>query len=335
MIRFMNILSGVQWETSFILQFQQSPSWLQYIMEIFTFMGYPQAYMLVIAVIYWAFDRKLGMRMAVFLPFCAVTNSLLKQAFHAPRPYWTDIRITGMHADSGFGMPSGHAQSSTVWILGAVYLRKVWFWIIAIIVTLMVGVSRSYLGVHFPSQILAGWITGLLILMVFIRLEGRVLSWIGRTSLSQQIWVLLLSSAGMILLGLLLVMLLKIWEMPEAWILNTQKYLSLSKAGLQSYGMASVSGNTGSFLGVALGAVLMNVRGNFNIGGTWTRKLLRVVIGIIILGSLFTGIQFFEPGNDRMLQYSVWRFAGFFIISFSAVFILPLLFRRIGLMGTG
>ena len=328
----MMILNGLEWETWFIIQFQKSPYWISHVMEVFTWLGYPQAYMLVIAVVYWAFDRKLGLRMAVFLPLCAVVNSLLKQAFHAPRPYWTDLRITGMHADTGFGMPSGHAQSSTVWLLAAFYLGKKWFWITAIFISMMVGVSRTYLGVHFPLQILSGWTAGIIILLVYVRLEKGVISWISRTRLSAQILTLVLSTAGMILLGFVLVKLLDSWAMPEAWNWNTGKYLSLSKTGLQAYGMASVSGNAASFLGVALGALLLNARGNFSSDGSIVQRILRILIGIIILASIFIAMQFLEPAEEAMFSYSAWRFSGFFIISFTAVYLMPLLFLRAGLL---
>ncbi len=89
--------------------------WFTPIMKFFTWLGYPQAYMIIIAIIYWSFDRKLGLRLAIFLPFVASLNSILKQAIHAPRPYWLDPDIRAIQVSNGFGMPSGHAQASTVW----------------------------------------------------------------------------------------------------------------------------------------------------------------------------------------------------------------------------
>ena len=83
--------------------------------------------MVIVAIIYWSFDRNLGLRMAIFLPVSASFNSVLKQAIHAPRPFWVDQGIVALHPENGFGMPSGHAQAATVWLLAGAYLKKGWF----------------------------------------------------------------------------------------------------------------------------------------------------------------------------------------------------------------
>ena len=146
-----------------ILFLQGVGEWLTPIMKLFTWLGYPQAYMIIIAVIYWSFDRKLGLRLAIFLPLVASLNSVLKQAFHAPRPYWLDQGIKAIHVSNGFGMPSGHAQASMAWIYAGALLKRRWFWLTAVIIVLMIGVSRIYLGVHFPSQVVFGWLFGLFV----------------------------------------------------------------------------------------------------------------------------------------------------------------------------
>ena len=81
------VFPGDYWIT---LSLQNMGEWLTPVMKFFTWLGYPQAYMILIAIIYWSFDRKLGLRMAIFLPVVSSINSILKQAFHAPRPYWLD-----------------------------------------------------------------------------------------------------------------------------------------------------------------------------------------------------------------------------------------------------
>jgi len=132
-----------------IVLMQSMGAWLAPIMKFFTWLGYPQAYMIFIAVIYWSFDRKLGLRLAIFLPVVASLNSILKQAFHAPRPYWVDPQIKAILVSNGFGMPSGHAQASTVWLYAAACLKRRWFWFLAIAVALLLStwvlmlVSRS------------------------------------------------------------------------------------------------------------------------------------------------------------------------------------------------
>ncbi len=319
------------WEIGLIRQFQECEG-LTTLMEVFTWLGYPQAYMIIIAVIYWTFDRKLGLRLAIFLPLAASVNSILKQAIHAPRPYWTNANIHAFHADSGFGMPSGHAQSATVWLLAAKYLKNRWFWTLSVILVFGVGISRAYLGVHFPSQILLGWLIGILLIILFIRFEEPVINWLKKLSLFYQLAFTLGCSVLIILLGSVFIAILNYWELPEEWIQIASANLELDHEGLKSYGLSSVTGNAGGFLGVAMGAILMHRIGIFQVKAVWWIRLLRVLIGLVCIASLFIGTQVFSPDKTHSLLHAGWRFLGFYLISFSAVFLLPLLFIKLKLL---
>jgi len=102
--------------------------------------------------------------------------SVLKHYFHIDRPYVIDPRVIAYDHDDSFALPSGHALMSVV-ILGWVALRHpkshtVWWG--AAFLALVIGWSRVYLGVHYPSQVIAGWIVGILILYVSHALSKRL-----------------------------------------------------------------------------------------------------------------------------------------------------------------
>ena len=321
------------WEIWLILFLQDTGEWLKPLMEFFTWAGYPQAYMLIIAIVYWAFDRKLGMRMAIFLPLTASVNSILKQAIHAPRPYWVDTSIKAIHTGGEFGMPSGHAQAATVWLLLAAYLKKTWFWIIAILFTLMVGLSRVYLGVHFPSQVMVGWLTGIVILICFIRCEYIVMSWFQKMRLANQLLFVAGISLFILFIGWIIVHSLRNWELPMEWIRNVSLYTGgKAEAFASPVGMSSIAGNAGGFLGVTTGAILMVRKGGFKARGAWWKRLLRCVLGLVCMALLFAGMQVMSPGEGNHHLYTVWRFLGFYILSFSALYPLPLLYMRLNLL---
>jgi membrane-associated phospholipid phosphatase len=93
----------------------------------------------------------------------------LKHLITADRPYWVDPSIFGYAVEDGYGMPSGHALISLV-TLGWLWMRhphshSLSMGIPAILV--LIGLSRIYLGVHYPSQVIIGWFIGIILLIIF------------------------------------------------------------------------------------------------------------------------------------------------------------------------
>jgi len=316
-----------------VISMQNIGDWLTPVMQFFTWLGYPQAYMIVIAVIYWSFDRKLGLRVALFLTFSASINSILKQALHAPRPYWVDTRIKVIHASNGFGMPSGHAQAVTAWLFLARYLKKSWFWIVAIAIIFFVGLSRIYLGVHFPSQVIAGWLIGIIIVIIFIRLEPVIVTWINRLKLRNQLLVVFMVCIILILTGGLFVFLLQDWNMPVEWIRNAAVHMEGGRETiLSSVGMESVVSNAGGFLGAAIGGILMRRAGGFDSRGKAWKRLVRCITGIAVILLLYLLLKNIGPDQDNTLPYCLWRFLAFFLILFVEIYLVPLLLIRLNLL---
>ena len=101
---------------------------------------------------------------------------------------------------------------------------------------------------------------------------------------------------------------------------------------LTSVGLSAVAGNSGGFLGVSLGALLMHRGGGFDTGGAVWKRLIRSVLGLAFLAGIYSIYHLTLPGTDRELLYSIWRFSGFFILSFSTIFLIPRFFSRLNLL---
>jgi undecaprenyl-diphosphatase len=94
-----------------------------------------------------------------------LVGSVLKDAFNRPRP---DVDHYSYVVTSSF--PSGHSMMSAVvyLTLGSLLTRivpergvKIYLILVALFLTLLVGLSRVYMGVHYPTDVLAGWTAGL------------------------------------------------------------------------------------------------------------------------------------------------------------------------------
>lgn len=316
-----------------ILWLQNLWDWLTPLLKFFTWLGYPQAYMIIIAVIYWSVNRKLGLRLAILLPLIASLNSILKQALHAPRPFWVDPDIKAIHLSNGFGMPSGHAQASTSWIYVATILKRKWFWFPALAIVFLIGLSRIYLGVHFPSQVFFGWLTGVIVLIVFIRAEARVLAWFLNLRFGRQLLLIGGISSLILLLGAAFVFYLRDWEMPASWIGNSSRYFADGNDTiLFSIGIDAVAGNAGAFMGTAIAATLSHRKGGFDTHGSLWKLIFRSIAGLAICGALYGILVLITPEQTKHFLYSTWRFTGFLVMSFSAIYLVPLFLMRIKLL---
>jgi len=145
------------------------PRWLEEIMRDFTALGGIAILTLLVVAAFFYMVMVRKRREGIFL-LCAigtgtVITNLLKAGFDRPRPEL--IPSDAIVYTASF--PSGHAMmAALVYLtLGALlaqtqsnYRLKSYILALCIFITLLVGVSRIYLGVHWPSDVLAGWLGG-------------------------------------------------------------------------------------------------------------------------------------------------------------------------------
>jgi membrane-associated phospholipid phosphatase len=144
-------------------------------MKAVTNFGAAPAYMILLPLIYWCIDEKKGFRLGLAIMASTWINLSLKFLCKQPRPFWPgwDPSV-GMIKESLYGLPSGHAQISlTMWSIVASWFKKWQAWVAAVLIILLVGFSRIYLGVHFPTDLAAGWILGALVLAVYFLCTER------------------------------------------------------------------------------------------------------------------------------------------------------------------
>ncbi|MER5411648.1 phosphatase PAP2 family protein [Streptomyces virginiae] len=118
--------------------------------------------------LWWRGDRRRALLVALVTLAASALQQGLKLLVGRDRPVWSDPVDSAQYA----AYPSGHAMTATVvcglllWLLPrpppgrAPGVRRVAAWTVAVVSVLGVGFTRVYLGVHWPSDVLAGWLLG-------------------------------------------------------------------------------------------------------------------------------------------------------------------------------
>lgn len=165
------------------------PHWLEEMGRDFTALGGVGVQLLLTGAMVgalWIAGKRRAAAMVLFAVVGGVLlSNLLKGAFDRPRP---DLVPHGSYVYTS-SFPSGHSMAAaiTYLTLGTLLMRlthrralKIYFLSLALLLTLLVGISRVYLGVHWPSDVLAGWTAGLVWALVCwaimrkLQVEGQV-----------------------------------------------------------------------------------------------------------------------------------------------------------------
>ena len=124
-------------------------------------------------------NKKIGFSIFLNLTFATILNQLLKRILQRPRP--TEFRIV---EESGYSFPSGHSMVSMAFYGYLIYLiykyieNKYIKWISIIMLSILIcsiGISRIYLGVHYTSDVLGGFLISISYLIIYISVVNKFL----------------------------------------------------------------------------------------------------------------------------------------------------------------
>lgn len=143
--------------------------------------------LLFLVVVWLGYNSKWGARVFYLFILSTVVNMSLKYLFAIPRPC-TLIPSLALVSAQNYSFPSGGAQNAVVFFgIFALMCKRRWAWVLAICFMMLIGLSRVYLGVHYPSDVIAGWTVGLLLLLMYYQIFPVFEKWIGRKS--SWVWV--------------------------------------------------------------------------------------------------------------------------------------------------
>lgn len=267
----MNFLTGY---FPFEMQFMQ---WLYEIgnqfLDIFFWtisqVGGTIAIVVFMCITYWIIDKTKGKKITYAITLSMTFNNLLKMFFSAKRPFeyenydhlrkLKDSKLSD--SASGTSFPSGHSQNAGSSFLSLIlYLKKKWLTVLSIILIILVPLSRLYLGVHFPRDVVVGLTIGLLTAFLSFKLLQKV------------------NNMGFIFLITAIIFI------PFLFLKST------SHDYFRSFGL---------LLGAGAGILFEEKVVNFSTDNLSTKnKLLRLLIGFPIIGIVYVGIGLIPGFKD-------------------------------------
>ncbi len=132
--------------------------------ELITMLGEDLFFIFVVALFYWCINKSFGYKLAFVYLTSGAFNTIIKEIVKFPRPIgYEGIKSRRVETAGGYSFPSGHTQQSTSLFatLMAAYKKK-WLYIVGILAILLVGFSRMYLGVHWPTDVIGGLVIGVI-----------------------------------------------------------------------------------------------------------------------------------------------------------------------------
>ena len=169
----------MSWQIS-VLQFFSNirTPLLNKIFEVITISTESAVLLLVIAVVYWCIDKKLGQKLGFILLLSMTANGFIKNLVKAPRPFELGVvEPLRQQTATGHSFPSGHTQAATTfWFVWMTHIHKKWLYSIGAIMIAVIGLSRRYLGVHWPIDVIVAIGVGIICAIMgqglFEKIEG-------------------------------------------------------------------------------------------------------------------------------------------------------------------
>ncbi len=250
----------------------------------------------IVVFIYWNINKKNGFVIFMSLMSSLSVTGIAKAIVRFPRPWHLiqDLDVIRIHTATGYSFPSGHTTSASSTFTGiAMAFKKRWLSIVCALIIILVGLSRLYLCVHWPTDVIGGLVIGC---GTTFLLSGGFATLYDDKEKAIRVSVIIGCVAAVAAFALAVVILL-----------NEETHHAFS----------DLSSTFATFSGVTFGCALERKHFDFEIKeGQWGKKILRYAIGMVVAVAITSGLKllFTEVGIanslTRVLRYILFGFWG-------------------------
>jgi membrane-associated phospholipid phosphatase len=310
----------LDWGIPINLWLQNLGTWFTSVMEVFTFIGDEQFYLLILPIFVWWVDFGLGLRIGIGLLVGAGVRDFFKLFFGLPRPPWVNPKVKAIIKATDFGFPSGHSLTAlVVWGRLAAWLKHRWVTIGLGLLIFLISLSRLALGAHYPTDVLGGWLIGGLLLWVLIRFDEPVTRWLKARSLGIQIITSALASVVILAIGEI-AFLYRLTYPPD--------YTYPPHANpISPDGFITAAG---TLLGMGIGGALLIDWGRFRTNVGWPKRIGRYILGVIGLLALYLGLRAIFPSGETIAA-AIFRYLRYALLGIWVTYVAPRLFSLVRL----
>jgi membrane-associated phospholipid phosphatase len=310
-------------------EFYVDSSAVQSIFKAITYLGEPVVFIVIVAILFIAYDKKYAKNIAACLLFSTYFNGLFKELIEDPRP---PVNYDSNHPDFdtdfgavevSYGFPSGHSQTAvSFWgYLGYEFdepkyeLKNYKIPIVPValsIVIFLVAISRIILGVHDLEDIIGGLLIGIGLLLAFIYVAPNISERFSKLSLVVKLIIVIAVSLALFLIGTFL--------FPRAGFVSVIAYTPPLYPDGAAFGQVG-----GVTMGFGLGCILEQEYIKYDPSAlTNKKKLVNVVIGLLILILVFIPLEYLLE-----IDSAFYRFARYAITGFILAFVVPFIFVKL------
>ncbi len=280
-----------------------------------TKLGESSIVLFMLALVYWCVEKREGILLMLGFFGNRLVNGFVKITACVYRPWIRDARIKPVpsaQADAtGYSFPSGHSANATsVWggLATEKRLPKV-IRALFVVLVLLIGFSRNYLGVHTPQDVVVSIVLGVLTLFVAYKIMAMLDKHPG-----WDVWVLL----GGVALSLLLVLYAALKSYPMDYDEAGKLIVDPAKMAADSYKNAGMA--LGFFLGWFLERRVIKMP---DCAGATTR-VVRMILGAVVYGLVE---DYAAPWLGSVVDGNMGKFVQQFAMVFFILALMPLVFK--------